>query len=127
VENDRRNCAVFGFSNGGAFAVAMGCRHPDRFGQVIAFSVAKSPLQPILGAKTPDQHPRFYLAAGRRGAEKMFKRHTLSLAKSFRRRGAECVFVERDAGHDFGFRQKEFVVGVSWAFAASGRHNSDRQ
>lgn len=27
--------AVFGFSNGGAFALAMGQRHPDRFGQVL--------------------------------------------------------------------------------------------
>jgi enterochelin esterase-like enzyme len=109
-------CGVFGFSNGGAFAVALGNRHPDKFGVVIAFSVARGPA--VFGKYGP-QHARaqrYYLAAGRVGPERAFRKNTLAVARMLQRRGVAHVWCERAAGHEFGFWEEELPLAIAWVF-----------
>lgn len=113
-----RDNAVFGVSNGGAFAVAMGLRHPEIFGQVIAFSVARSPAAPEVPASKTRPLPRCYLAAGNDASEKMFRRHTAAFAKVLKRHGADCVWQLREGGHDIGFWRREFPLALAWAFGS---------
>jgi enterochelin esterase-like enzyme len=59
VSGDRERRAMGGFSNGAVLASALGCRHPDRFGSVIAFSLGLLP--PLPRGVRPSRH---YLLAG---------------------------------------------------------------
>jgi enterochelin esterase-like enzyme len=117
VPAESQSTAVFGVSNGGAFAVAMGFLHPEKFGHVIAFSVAKSPTRLAFPSPRPESFPRFYLAAGKTGRENSFRRHTAALAKYLGRHNIECTFSARDGGHDFEFWQSELPAAFNWAFA----------
>lgn len=113
--------AVFGFSNGGAFAMAMGLRHPDKFGVVVGFSVARCKCRALIPPPNSPWIPRYYLSAGNRGPEKMFQKHTASLAGQMRRRGIEHVFTQRDAGHEIAFWATELPRALEWAFRRDGR------
>lgn len=59
VSADRELRAVGGYSNGAVLASALGGRHPDRFGAVVAFSMGVHP--PLPSGSRP---PRHYLLAG---------------------------------------------------------------
>jgi predicted esterase len=63
LDSSRSSRAIWGVSNGAFFAIAMGLRHPERFGSVIAFSPAvRGP-----GAEriTRGTHPpRFFILSG---------------------------------------------------------------
>jgi len=113
-----RRTAIFGFSNGGAFAFSAGIRYPEQFGVVIAFSVARSPGIDVPRAPPPAGWPRFYLASGTQGPERMFRKHTLSLVQALRRRGIEPVYSERDLGHCFDLWCAELGSALSWAFGS---------
>lgn len=105
---DRR--AVLGFSNGGAFAIAMGYRHPERFKHVIAFSVGV-PFAPPEG-----ELPAFYLLAGT--LEDGFYNTTSTLARALQAAGADTVFRERVSGHDDFVWAEELPAAVRWAFGS---------
>ncbi len=109
----RRERAVFGCSNGGAFAVSMGVRHPDRYGAVIAFSLGEGPQ----GWGTPewsaDDAPRHYLLAG---TLEPFQGTTAKWAARLSRLGVEYVHRERICGHDPVMWEEEFPGAVAWAF-----------
>ncbi len=67
IKHENQTSAIFGYSNGGAFAASMGIRHPNVFGTVFAFSIAGRPVKkftapPILDLTSVD----FYLRAGSR-------------------------------------------------------------
>ncbi len=114
---DRRT--LFGFSNGAAFAGAMGLGHPDRFGTVIAFS-------PGGGAKSFAAIPRT-VTLGRTGAtgarlytsgglyEPGFRTNAHALAALFRRTGTRVVIREPAGGHDEVVWQREFADALAWA------------
>jgi enterochelin esterase-like enzyme len=111
VAPDRERRAVFGFSNGAAFAVAMGLRHPERFGHVPAFSLAwrfDSPNWPAHLA------PRHYLVAGM--LEEGFREGTARWANTLAGLGVTHIHRERMCGHDFMMWDKEFPGAVAWAF-----------
>lgn len=112
----RRCCGVFGFSNGGAFALSMGARHREKYGVVIAFSIAGGPNRVPASEYAKRPIPRYYLSAGTR--EKPFHRTTQSLAKILREHGVEHHRTERCAGHDFELWQSELPEAVQWSFAA---------
>lgn len=114
ISPERQTCGVFGFSNGGTFAVSMGVRHRDKFGVVIAFSVAPGPERTAGSEFAATPVPRYYLAAGTR--EGGFRKTTRAIARTLGRHGVTCVYQEREAGHDFSFWATEFPQAIRWAF-----------
>jgi enterochelin esterase-like enzyme len=110
----REACGVFGFSNGGAFAVSMGVRHREKFGVVIAFSVPPGPERTAGSAFAAKPLPRYYLAAGTK--EGGFRKTTRAIAKTLERLGVTHVYYQREAGHDFSFWAAELPQAIRWAF-----------
>jgi enterochelin esterase-like enzyme len=113
VSNNREERAVFGFSNGGAFAVTMGIRHPEQFGVVLAFSLGMG--QEGLGTPewTADTAPRHYLVAG---TLEPFEFSTERWVARLNRMGVEHVYREWVCGHDVVMWEEEFPSAIAWAF-----------
>jgi predicted esterase len=109
----REGRAVFGYSNGGAFAVSMGVRHAEHYGAVIAFSLGEG----LRGWGTPewsaDDAPRHYLLAG---TLEPLRGPTARWAARLSRLGVEHVHRERICGHDMVMWEEAFPGAVAWAF-----------
>jgi enterochelin esterase-like enzyme len=103
--------AVFGVSAGGELALALGLRHPDRYGAVFSASPGAGYRPPAL---MPDALPRTYLVAGTR--EPFFLENAARWAAALRDAGADVVMSERAAGHDDTMWRAEFPLMVAWAF-----------
>lgn len=114
----RESCAIFGISNGGAFALSMGAKHREKYGVVIAFSVAGGP------DRVPDSEfgrqptARYYLSAGTR--EKPIRNTVREVAKRLANHGVEHTSTEQSAGHDFRFWDSELPKAIRWSFANHG-------
>lgn len=115
VASDREHRAVFGYSNGGAFAVIMGIRHPERFGHVLAFSLARGPAGRPPSDWPAGEGPRHYLFAG---TLEPFREITSQWADQLSALGVEHVYRERVCGHDMTVWEEEFPAAVAWAFGA---------
>lgn len=105
--------AVFGVSAGGELALAIGLRHPDRYGAIFSGS-------PGAGYRPPDVMPtplpRTYLVAGT--LEPFFLANAARWATALRGAAVDVVMSERVAGHDDTMWRKEFPLMVAWAFGA---------
>ena len=105
----RADRAVFGFSNGGAFAAAAAVEHPELFGFALPFSAAGLPadLKPV--AKLP----RFFLAAGElepfSAIEKQLQAQLISW-------GADSSLDLYVAGHDPSMWSIALVSALTKAF-----------
>ena len=103
--------AVWGASLGGELALAMGLRHPDVFGAVLAAS-------PGAGFRPPDvlpsPLPRVYLVAGRQ--EQFFLDNATRWADALRDADSDVVMTQRDGEHGGAFWGEEFPLMVAWAF-----------
>ncbi|MGH8906283.1 MAG: hypothetical protein ACRD0K_07175 [Egibacteraceae bacterium] len=100
------DAAASGFSNGAAFAAAMGVGHPDRFS--LARPPAEDPTWP------QGQAPRHYLAAGT--LESGFRQGTARWASTLQRLDVEHVHRERVCGHDPVLEEEELLAALAWAF-----------
>lgn len=114
VSKKREERAVFGYSNGGVFAAAMGLRHPDVFGHALAFSLGMEP-----GAVERRRAADFYLVAGT--LEQGFFEMTRDLADALRDEGFDARFKSRVAGHDSAMWEEELPGAVAWAFGEGDR------
>jgi enterochelin esterase-like enzyme len=114
ISLEREACGVFGFSNGGEFAVSMGVRHRDKFGVLIAFSVPPGREKMAGSEFAAKPVPRYYLAAGTK--EGRFKKTTRAIAGTLERHGLTHEYQEREAGHDFDFWAAELPQAIRWAF-----------
>jgi enterochelin esterase-like enzyme len=111
----REERAVFGFSNGGVFAAAMALAHPELYGIAFPFSAGMNIFEAYPDTEIePEQ--KLYFAAG--SLEEDFLQNTRSLSERFAEGGANVVFRERVAGHDFYMWQEEFYYAVKWAFGS---------
>lgn len=110
----RQSCGVFGFSNGGAFALSMGVRHRDKYGVVIAFSIAGGPDRVEESEYARRPVARYYLSAGT--SEKPFYKTACAVAKLLAKHGVEHLSTEQCAGHDFSFWDSELPEAICWAF-----------
>jgi enterochelin esterase-like enzyme len=103
--------AVCGVSASGELALAMGLRHPDRYGAIFSAS-------PGAGYRPPDVMPRplprTYLVAGT--LEPFFLDNATRWATALRDAAADVVMTERVAGHDDTMWLEEFPLMVAWAF-----------
>ncbi len=103
--------AVFGASAGGELALALGLRHPNRYGAVFSGSPGAG-YRPT-GAM-PRSLPRTYLVAGT--LEPFFLDNATRWAVALRAAGADVVMSERVASHGPALWQAEFPLMVAWAF-----------
>jgi enterochelin esterase family protein len=108
----REERAVFGYSNGGHFAVQMGLRHPELYSRVLAFSVAGKRFPEL--PEGAERTPRFYLAAGT--WEEPFHGITAELAEALNKNNVPVVFRSRVASHDPVLWREEFATAVLAAF-----------
>jgi len=103
--------AVFGVSAGGELALAMGLRHPDRYGAIFAASPGAGYRPPDV---MPNSLPRTYLVAGTQ--EPFFLENATRWAVALRAAAADVMMSERAAGHDDAMWRAEFPLMVAWAF-----------
>jgi enterochelin esterase-like enzyme len=101
--------AVFGYSAGGELSLALGLRHPDIFGAVIAGSPGAGYKPPT---EMPGSLPRVYLFAGT--LEPFFLDNATRWAIALRNAGAEVVMNERAVSHGAELWRTEFPVMVAW-------------
>lgn len=106
----RENTGVFGYSNGGAFALTIASRNPEAFGFAIAFSAAGG-----FESSTDDigVSPKYYLSAGKR--EKPLMKTTKRLAANLKRRKIEHEFTSPDSGHELSFWTSELPLALQWS------------
>ena len=114
LSTSRQSCAVFGFSNGGAFALSIGVRHRERYGVVIAFSIAGGADRVAESEYARRPVAKYYLSAGTR--ERPFCKTARGLAKILSRHNVEHVHTEQCAGHEFSFWESEFPKAIRWSF-----------
>lgn len=105
--------AVAGVSASAELALAMGLRHPDRFGAVFAASPGAGYRPP---ASMPARLPRTYLTAGT--LEPFFLDNANRWANALLGAGADVVMSEEPGDHGDPFWPAGFVKMVHWAFAA---------
>lgn len=103
--------AVFGVSAGGELALALGLRHPDRYGAIFSASPGAGYQPPDV---MPSSLPRTYLVAGTQ--EPFFLENAARWATALRAADANVVMSERVAGHDDAMWRAEFPLMVAWAF-----------
>jgi enterochelin esterase-like enzyme len=103
--------AVFGYSAGGELALALGLRHPDVYGAIIAGSPGGGYKPPGV---MPEPLPRVHLFGGT--LEPFFLENANRWAVALRDAGADVAMSERRASHGATFWQGEFPVMVAWAF-----------
>ena len=104
--------AVFGASAGGELALALGLRHPDIYGAVLAGSPGGG-YKPT-GAAIPGRIPRTYLVAGM--GEPFFLDNATRWAVALREAGADVVMSKRVGSHGAALWRAEFPLMVAWAF-----------
>ncbi|NNG34357.1 alpha/beta hydrolase [Nakamurella aerolata] len=114
--------AVCGVSAGAELALAMGIRHPHRFGVVFAASPGGGyrPRATLAG-----RLPRAYLVAGT--LEPWFAENAARWADALRAAGADVVLTEREGDHGDPFWQNEFPLMVRWAFTAPARQQHEAE
>ncbi len=110
--------AVCGVSAGGELALALGLRHPDRYGAIFSGSPGAGYRPPEV---LPSPLPRTYLVAGTQ--EPFFLDNAARWAAALRSAGGDVVLRERMAGHDAAMWRAEFPLMVAWAFG--GRLHAD--
>ena len=110
----RESCAIFGFSNGAAFALSMGVRHREKYGVVIAFSTAGGADRVAASEYSSRPIARHYLSAGTR--EKPFNKTTANIAKLLTKHGVDNLRTERCAGHELEFWASELPLAIRWSF-----------
>ena len=105
--------AVWGASLGAELALALGVRHPDRYGSVLAAS-------PGAGYRPPATLPppsRAYLVAGTE--EPFFLANAQRWAHALDHAGVDVVLAERVGAHGDPFWVEEFPRMVGWALGRS--------
>lgn len=107
--------AVGGVSASGELALAIGLRHPERYGVVFSASPGGGYRPP---ETMPSVLPRTYLVAGTE--EPFFLQNAARWAAALRDAGADVVMRKRAAGHDEAMWRAEFPLMVAWAFGSSG-------
>ena len=111
LEMHPERTAVWGASLGGEFALAMGLRHPEVFGSVLACSPGAGYRPPDV---MPSPRPRVYLVAG--DEEPFFADNATRWAAALGDVGAFVVDERRPGAHGGSFWAEEFPPMVEWAF-----------
>ena len=111
VSSDRADRVVFGCSDGGAHALAVGLTHGHRFGHVLAFS---SGMPPQGSERLGADPPRFQLCAGT--LEPQFHLATSAWSYVLSRSSEATHFTERVCGHELIQWVEELPLALARAF-----------
>ena len=111
VRVSAQRTAVCGASAGAELALAIGLRHTQQYGVVLAASPGGGFQPPDV---MPRPLPRTYLVAGT--LEPFFLKNATRWAKALRDADADVVMRERVAGHSDAMWREEFPLMVAWAF-----------
>lgn len=103
--------AIWGASLGAEFALAMGLRHPEHFGAVLALSPGAGYAPP---SEMPNPLPRTYLAAGT--DEPFFLHNATRWAEALGDAHSDVVLRTRHGSHGDAFWYQEFPPMIRWAF-----------
>ncbi len=103
--------AVCGVSASGELALAVGLRHPNRFGTIFCASPGGGYRPPGDMAR---KIPRTYLVAGT--DEPFFLANAERWARALHDAGADVVMRKRPGSHGGVFWQEEFPLTAAWAF-----------
>lgn len=106
--------ALFGFSNGAAFALVASSERPDFFGAVLPFSVAVYDRDALKVATTGKRLPTYWLAAG---TMEPFVQATGEAERILRESGAEVRFERYVSGHDEAMWQLAFAQTLPKVFS----------
>lgn len=109
----RASTVVFGFSNGGAFALTAALRHPASFAAVFSFSTPKLSAMPCIKS-VGTLMPSIYLATGNIGPEKSIRKNVLHLARWLRKQDIAVTVSEKNAGHTLDFWASELPNALEW-------------
>jgi enterochelin esterase-like enzyme len=112
ASTDPKDRVVFGCSDGARFALEMGLRHSEWFGNVFAFSVAGARNLEL--PARPPRPARYYLAAGT--WERPFLEMTRNLAEKLKAQDVAVTLSIRVGSHDEALWREEFAVAVQAAF-----------
>ncbi|MEO1058431.1 MAG: alpha/beta hydrolase-fold protein [Actinomycetota bacterium] len=104
--------AVWGASLGGEFALAMGLRHPTKFGIVLCASPGGG-FTPT-GRELPHEVPHTYLVGGTQ--EQWFFDNASRWADALSEAGADVVLEQRNGEHGGEFWYDEIPRMITWAF-----------
>lgn len=102
---------LMGFSDGAAWALSMGLKRPDLFGQVAALSLAWPPAADGVAA---DDRPRLFLAAG--SLETDYYRATTQAAHRAQASHVAVRFEEFTSGHVLVAWQTMLADALAWSF-----------
>jgi enterochelin esterase-like enzyme len=102
ISSKREDRAVFGFSNGGAFAAGVAVRRPEVFGTSIPMSLGMVPTD----EKPSQPLPKLYFLAG---TLESFSRPTKEYYEKVKGWGADADLNLYVAGHDFEMWQLAFA------------------
>lgn len=119
LSGQREDAGIFGFSNGGSFAVEAAGRRADVFGLAFPFSAGFPPEHQHSAGPVA----RFYFAAG---ALESFSARTKLAVEAVKKWGAEAEYEEYIAGHDSTMWQVAFLKAVQKAFPPKHPQNSTR-
>lgn len=115
VDCPTERTAVFGASAGGELALALGLRHPDVYGAILAGSPGAGYQPPRV---MPASLPRTYLVAGT--LEPFFLDNATRWANALDHAGADVVMSVRVAPHGEALWREELPLMVAWAFGSRG-------
>ncbi len=103
--------AVFGYSAGAELALALGLRHPDIYGVVVAGSPGGGYRPP---PAMPSSLPCVYLFGGT--LEPFFLENAIRWEVALRDAGADVVMNRREVSHGARLWRDEFPLMMAWAF-----------
>jgi len=107
--------AVLGWSSGGSWALVMAARHPDLFGNVVAFSVGWRQAVPFASRLT---RGRALFVAGRLEVAR-FRERTAEAASLARAAGAEVRLLTPNGGHAHLTWELGLAEALQWMFPAT--------
>jgi phospholipase/carboxylesterase len=106
VNIDRNRVAIGGFSDGASYAISLGGRNGDLFGDILAFSPGG--VVPF----TTRAQPRIFISHGRRDEILKFENTAMGIAPGLTAMGLDVTFHPFEGSHEL--RNQEMQAGLDW-------------
>lgn len=115
LSKKKEDTAIFGFSNGGAFAMTAAIDRPDVFGYALPHSVAAISREELEKADVSKLTTKFYFTAG---TLEVFINNTEFSFQTLTKKRVACEMAPYVSGHDIGMWQLGFAESIKKIFPA---------